>query len=327
MVSKPAASNSHVTKVRQAVSTARTDSMDEGSAEADAMRNLAYVVSSANDNIQALQRTVKLQEKELNEKSDQCAALQRNYETLARIRQADQVEFMNSKARHVEALAQINALQSELEKVRKQNAELEQQLASSATVHLQLDEVQKQLDDATRSRDTLKTELEQAQKSFSEAAESNRALTAHIDKLTRAQHEILKRTRKSDDTIRVLESEKEAAEKAQTASNNKIATQEKQLKTFLEANEALESDLRKQMQRVALLERRKLEQEAEQQTIEAYYQARLDEMQAQYDRLLSEIDESKRQAPQETSRPSDSNASSIIPTSSSAKTGSPRQAM
>lgn len=112
----------------------------------------------------------------------------------------------------------------------------------------------------------------QAQKSFSEAAESNRALTAHIDKLTRAQHEILKRTRKSDDTIRVLESEKEAAEKAQTASNNKIATQERQLKTFLEANEALESDLRKQMQRVALLERRKLEQAAEQQTIEAYYQ-------------------------------------------------------
>ena len=38
---------------------------------------------------------------------------------------------------------------------------------------------------------------------------------------------------------------------------------------------ALEADLRKQMQRVALLERRKLEQEAEQQTIGAYYQARL----------------------------------------------------
>ena len=59
---------------------------------------------------------------------------------------------------------------------------------------------------------------------------------------------------------------------AQSGANTKLATQEKQLKTFLEANEALEADLRKQMQRVALLERRKLEQEAEQQTIEAYYQ-------------------------------------------------------
>ena len=43
------------------------------------------------------------------------------------------------------------------------------------------------------------------------------------------------------------------------------------------------------MQRAAALERRKLELEAEQQTIEAYYQARLDEMQAQYDRLLTEV--------------------------------------
>lgn len=75
-----------VQKLRGTVHTARSDVED--SAEADAMRNLAYVVSSANDNIQALQRTVKLQEKELSEKTDQCAAVQRNYETLARIRQA-----------------------------------------------------------------------------------------------------------------------------------------------------------------------------------------------------------------------------------------------
>lgn len=50
------------------------------------------------------------------------------------------------------------------------------------------------------------------------------------------------------------------------------------------------------------LERRKQEQEAEQQTIEAYYQARLEEMQAQYDKLLSEIDDAKRVA-QEQVRP------------------------
>ena len=75
-----------------------------------------------------------------------------------------------------------------------------------------------------------------------------------------------------------------------------VSVQERQLKTFLQANEALETDLRKQLSRISALERRKQEQEAEQQTIEAYYQARLEEMQAQYDRLLSEIDHAKRDA-------------------------------
>ena len=50
------------------------------------------------------------------------------------------------------------------------------------------------------------------------------------------------------------------------------------------------------MGRVQALERRKQEMEAEQQTVEAYYQARLEEMQAQYDKLLGEIDDAKRVA-------------------------------
>lgn len=69
-------------------------------AEAETMRNLAYVVSSANDNIAALQKTVRQQEKELATKADAAAALQRNYETLSRIRQADQREFGLLKAMH-----------------------------------------------------------------------------------------------------------------------------------------------------------------------------------------------------------------------------------
>lgn len=115
----------------------------------------------------------------------------------------------------------------------------------------------------------------QLQKSNTELADSNRSTNENMDKLARAQHEMLKRTRKADETIRMLETEKEALEKAHASSNNKLTTQEKQLRTFLEANEALEVDLRKQMQRVAALEKRKLEQEAEQQTIEAYYQVLL----------------------------------------------------
>jgi len=304
---------SHVTKVRSAVTTARTDATEENSAEADAMRNLAYVVSSANDNIQALQRTVKLQEKELSEKTDQCAALQRNYETLARIRQADQNEFMQLKARQAEEHGQISRLQSELVQTRQQNASLEQKLVNTEAAQAQIVELQKQLEEVTRARDGFQTELEQAQKSNTELTENNRGLTANIDKLSRAQHEMLQRARRADEALRVLEGEKEAADRAQGSANTKLATQEKQLKTFLEANEALESDLRKQMQRVALLERRKLEQEAEQSTIEAYYQARLDEMQAQYDRLLSEIDDSKRAAQQEVYRAFDDNAKIVPP--------------
>ena len=99
-----------------------------------------------------------------------------------------------------------------------------------------------------------------------------------------------------DDAVRTLEAAKESAERSHTAALSKLSVQDRQLKTFLEANEALEADLRKQMQRVATYERRKQEQEAEQQTVEAYYQARLEEMQAQYDKLLSEIDDAKRAA-------------------------------
>ena len=62
--------------------------------------------------------------------------------------------------------------------------------------------------------------------------------------------------------------------------------QERQLVTFLSANEAIEADLQQQMAAVAALERRAQEQEAERATIEAYYSARLTEAQAQFDRLL-----------------------------------------
>ena len=58
-----------VSRMRDAVSSA-------SKADAESMSNLAYVVNSANDNIAALQRTLKLQEKELADKSEHSAALQ-----------------------------------------------------------------------------------------------------------------------------------------------------------------------------------------------------------------------------------------------------------
>ena len=78
--------------------------------EAESVRNLAYVVNSANDNIVTLQRTVTAQE-ELAEKAEAASALQRNYETLSRIRQADQREFMALKRLHEAQQDELKALQ------------------------------------------------------------------------------------------------------------------------------------------------------------------------------------------------------------------------
>jgi len=135
----------------------------------------------------------------------------------------------------------------------------------------------------------------------------------NIDKLSRAQQEMLTKARKADDSLRALQQEKEASEKSAAALTSKSTVQERQLKTFFQANEALEADLRKQLARVAQLERRKQEQEAEQQTIEAYYQARLEEMQSQYDRLLGEIDDAKKSAQDKVFRTFDSDAPVVPP--------------
>lgn len=139
----------------------------------------------------------------------------------------------------------------------------------------------------------------QAQQQVSDLTQSTKTYQLNLDKLTRVQHEMLQRSRKSDDAMRVLQGEKEAAKKSLTTATSKLAVQERQLKTFLEANEALESDLRKQLQLLAALDRRKQEQESEKQTIEAYYEARIDEMQTQYDRLLADIDQVKQAAKEE----------------------------
>ena len=93
-----------VSRMRDAVSSA-------SKADAESMSNLAYVVNSANDNIAALQRTLKLQEKELADKSEHSAALQRNYETLSRIRKSDQKEFIALKALQAEERAELERVQ------------------------------------------------------------------------------------------------------------------------------------------------------------------------------------------------------------------------
>ena len=244
----------------------------------EAMQNLAYVVSSANDHIQALQRTIKQQERELAAASDHASALQRNYETLARIRRADQEEFLVVKAQQTEEREQMKQLKAELAAERERCAELERSLQQSAAAQAESQSLKLQLADASRERDDHLAEVERLRGSAAEMLDANKVLKINIDKLSRAQQEMLIKARKADDARQLLpQGEKEAADKASASSASKAAVQERQLKTFLQANEALEADLRKQLSRVAALERRKQEQEAEQQTIENYYQARLEE--------------------------------------------------
>ena len=115
-----------------------------------------------------------------------------------------------------------------------------------------------------------------ARASAAELTESNKALKLNVDKLTRAQHEVLQRVRKADEAARQLQSEKEAAEGAQAAAGGKLSV-------------------------------------AEAATVEAYYKARLDEMQSQYDRLLADIEGAKQAAQDQVFRTFDDNAPRLSP--------------
>ena len=265
--------------------------------EAESVRNLAYVVNSANDNIVTLQRTVTAQEKELAEKAEAASALQRNYETLSRIRQADQREFMALKRLHEAQQDELKALQESVAAQTERSTQLEQQVADGAAAQSERLQLQLRVSELEREAKERATDTAQVRKNAAELVESNRALKMSVEKMTRAQHELMQRSRKADDGMRALQAEKETAEKAPAAAAAKLVVAERQLKTFLEANEAMEGDLRTQASRVAQLERRKQESEAERQTVEAYYEARLEEMQTQYNRLLADIDSAKQSRP------------------------------
>ena len=200
------------------------------------------------------------------------------------------------KTQRQEEHTEMQQLKSDLAKERERCSELEKALEASAAAQAEVQSLQQELADVTSERDAQAEEGERLREQAAEMVDSNKVLKINIDKLSRAQQEMLTKARKQDDALRALGTEKESAERALAASSSRVSVQDRQLKTFLQANEALEADLRKQLARVAALERRKQEQEAEQQTIEAYYQARLEEMQGQYDRLLNEIDDAKRDA-------------------------------
>jgi len=276
----------HVGRVRTTVAGARSSLSDEN--ETESMRNLAYVVNSANDNITALRQTVKQQEKEIAEKSEQAVALQRNYETLSRIRQADQREFLLVKKQKDEQQLALERVQEELAAERERVEGLTAQLHEMAAAQTQLQELRLRLDEAERQRTEQAAAATQAKRQATELVEANKALKLSVERLSRAQQDALARSEQSEATAKQLQAEKEQAERERDRMGSKLAVQERQMKTFLDANEALENDLREQMKLVASHERRKQEQEVERETVEAYYNARLQEMQSQYDKLLAQ---------------------------------------
>ena len=145
-----------VTRIRDAVSTSRDD--------AESMQNLAYVVNSANDNIAGLQRTVKLQEKELAEKTEHGAALQRNYETLSRIRKSDQKEFIALKTLQLEERTELETLQQLYAAEQAKTLALERRLQASAAAEQQLQKLQQELSEVARLRDEYQAEAEKQQR-------------------------------------------------------------------------------------------------------------------------------------------------------------------
>lgn len=166
-----------VGELRSKVAASRPDATSERSEHMD---NLAYVVSSANENIQALQRTIKQQEKELAAQQEHAAALQRNYETLARIRRADQEEFVVLRAQQTDEREQLQKAQAELEAERQRTASLERSLEKSAAAQAEAEALQLQLADVTRERDTHAAEVERLRASTAEMLDTNKVHRARV---------------------------------------------------------------------------------------------------------------------------------------------------
>eukprot|EP00967_Tisochrysis_lutea_P127598 scaffold217188_cov26-Tisochrysis_lutea.AAC.1 len=223
----------YASRVRQTVSQGR--SADRG--DADPMRNLAYVVSSANDSISALQKSLKANEKELADKADQISALQRNYETLSRIRHADQHEFTLLKELHDATQKALTQAREQLDAERERAKAMDEQLAALAEERAELRELRLRVSELEREKVEADEAVAQERARVAEMSEGNRRLQDQIDTLGRAQAETLARAAKLDEACKQLESEKTAVEKAHVAAGSKIAVQERQLRTFLEANE------------------------------------------------------------------------------------------
>jgi chromosome segregation ATPase len=222
-------------RVRETVSKGRSGG--KADLETDPLRNLAYVVSSANDNITALQKTVKQQEKELCAKTDQIASLQRNYATLSRIRQADQSEFTLLKELHEQHQAALAYAQAALEAERERAGALAARLSAGEAEREELQDLRARAVDLARGKAEAEVAAEAERTRAAELSEAGKRLHLQVEKLGRAQAETLARAAKMDEACAKLQEEKAAVERGSVSARSKLAVQERQLRTFLEANE------------------------------------------------------------------------------------------
>ena len=109
------------------------------------------------------------------------AALQRNYETLSRVRQSDQKEFIALKAQQADERAQLEDLQRLYAAEQAKALQLEQKLQTTAEAEAQLQHARLELQNLSRERDEYRTAGEKHQRSAVEAAEANRALKLNLD--------------------------------------------------------------------------------------------------------------------------------------------------
>ena len=113
-------------------------------------------------------------------------------------------------------------------------AELESKLATSASAQQDLHSMQLRLTETIRERDEQAAEAMRARSVAAETADHNKVLKMNIDKLSRVQQEMLARSKKMEENVRGLETERDSSSSEKTSLLSKNGVLERQLKTFLQ---------------------------------------------------------------------------------------------
>jgi chromosome segregation ATPase len=271
-------------RLREIVATARD--LSDPAAELDEQKNLAYLARTATENILALERVVHEQERQLEERWKEAAKLQRNYETLSRVRQGDAKELVMLRAQRQQESDEVEQLREQLRAERSNKEALHARLAESEAALAQVTQLKLQVESAERKHAQAVTAAEAIAMQAADLKDANKTLRLGTERLSRAHTDLGDKLRATSDARSRLEREKDVLQRELGAAHTKLAHMEKQLRTFLEFNATMEGDLRMALAKSAELDKQCRELEFEKQTVEAYYTAKHMEMQAQFQSLL-----------------------------------------
>jgi len=268
------------------IATTRPPAHDE---PMDEQKNMAYLARAATENILSLERVVHEQELELEERRKENGTVQRNYEALARIRQADSKELVLLRAQRQQETTDVECLRVQLALAGQEKGALQARLAESEVELTQVTVLRLKLDSAERKCAHIATSSETVQVQNGEYKEANKTLRLGCERLGRAHKEVSEKLLHSSEERGKIAREKEALQHELGGSHAKFATMDKQLRTFFEFNATMEADLRTALAKTAELDKQCRELEFEKQTVEAYYTAKHTEMQAQFQALLHTV--------------------------------------